>query len=115
MGGQSDRPRSSVVIDGDVWERQASYMLERIDRVADDVVTMKSTMQNAVSAGVQDGIKALAADAEFGERFWRKGFESMSRHAADSGSKWVGSRILTAAVIAVVSAGITWLVKNGKV
>lgn len=108
-------PRHQIVVDGETWERQASYILERIDRVSDDVLTMKSTMQNAVSAGVQDGLKALAQDAEFGERFWRRGFESMSKHAGDAGSKWIGSRILTALVIAVVSAGITWLVKQGKI
>lgn len=99
----------------DATELQLGYVVERVDNLAGEVRLLREGVQGAVSAGVQDGIRALATNSEFGEAFWRKGFESMSKHATQAGSQWIGSRILTAMVLAVVSAGVAWLVKSGKI
>lgn len=90
-------------------------VMDRVTDLAGRVEQVHRNMPEAVADGVQRGIKALAADPEFGEAFWRKGFERMAEHATRAGSQWIGSRILTALVLAVMSACVAWLVKSGKI
>lgn len=95
-------------------DRQLDYLADRLTAVEGRVPT-PADIRAQVALGVQDGIKALAADPSFGEAFWRRGFEQLSTHATAASSQWIGKRIMTAFVIAAVSAGIAWLVKTGKV
>ena len=70
-------------------------------------------IRRAVSNGVVEGARRLAEDSDFAERFWRTGFEHLSRHSGNHASQWVGKRILTAIVASAVTAGVIWLVKSG--
>ncbi len=45
--------------------------------------------------------------------FWRRGYKELSSHMESGASQWIGRRILTAAVIAITTAGLVWLVKTG--
>ncbi len=95
-------------------DRQLDYLADRLTAV-EGRIPSAAEMRSQVALGVQDGLKALAADPAFGEAFWRRGFEQLSTHATAASSQWIGKRILTAFVIAAVSAGIAWLVRTGKV
>ena len=64
---------------------------------------------------VREGIASAIKDDELVKRFWHTGFDHLSGHAGRAGTQWVGQRIATAFVVAVVSAGIAWLVKTGKI
>lgn len=108
----SDRPGEPPV---EVWERQLGLVMDRVADLTERVDHVHRGLPDAVSAGVQQGIKALAADPEFGEAFWRRGFEHMAAHAGRAGSQWIGSRILTALVLAIMSACVAYLVKTGKI
>ncbi len=72
-------------------------------------------IRNAVAKGIVQGAHELASDPAFSERFWKTGFDHLSKHSANHASQWVGKRILTAFVAAVVTAGILWLAKTGGV
>ena len=76
-------------------------------------MTQPEEIQAAVARGVVEGARRLAEDSDFCERFWRVGFEHLTRHSTNSASQWIGKRILTALVAAVVTAGILWLAKEG--
>lgn len=98
-------------------DKQLAYALEHIDRRVDDLKETRLTQEeirDAVTHGVVEGIKALAADDEFSEKFWRSGFQKFASHAGDNASQWIGKRILTALVVACVTAGIVWMVKAGS-
>ena len=68
---------------------------------------------SAVQAGVHSGFKALMEDSESVEKFWRGGFEELTKHASTGASQWVGKRILAAIVMAIVAWLVTWLVRTG--
>lgn len=101
--------------DMEVLEGHLGLVLSRVDDVVARIEGLPDGIKTAVSDGVRDGIKAAATDPEFAAKFWSHGFDALSSHAGKASSQWVGSRILTAAVIAVVSAGVAWLVKSGKI
>lgn len=100
--------------DFELSEQQLGYVLTRVGDAVDRIERAEKGIRESVSLGVQDGIKALAADHAFRETYWKAGFDHLSEQAASASSQWIGKRILTAAVLAVVSAGVAWLVKTGK-
>lgn len=67
----------------------------------------------AVAAGVTQAVTALLRDKELMHEFWQMGYEQMTGHAGDGASKWVGKRILAAAIAALFIWSMTWLVRNG--
>lgn len=95
-------------------ESQWAYVLDRLEGQERELRALRDGMQGAIAAGVVQGVKALAADPEFGESFWRRGFENLSTHAGKAGSQWVGSRLLTAAAMGALSLLVAWLVKTGR-
>ena len=72
-------------------------------------------LQSAVTAGVVEGIKALATDEDFIERFWKTGYSHLTIHVGNGTSQWLGKRILTMFILSAVTAGIVWLVKSGAI
>ena len=110
-----DRDQGMTPNDMETIEGHIGLVLTRVDDVVSRIEGLPEEIKKAVTEGMRDGIKLAAADSEFAEKFWERGFECLSSHAGKASSQWVGQRILTAAVIAVVSAGIAWLVKSGKI
>jgi hypothetical protein len=86
----------------------------RIAQLEIAVDTLRKSIREDVSKGVQDGIKALANDTDFAELFWKTGFDELTSHASTASSQWLGKRILTSFILAVTTAGIIWLVNSGK-
>ena len=74
-----------------------------------------SDIRTQVSDGVVDAIKRLSKDQDFMKQFWRGGWEELVTHSANASSQWVGKRIFTVFVGAVVTAGLVWLVKSGAI
>ena len=70
-------------------------------------------IRNQVSDGIVDAVKKLSKDDDFMKQFWRGGWEELITHSANASSQWVGKRIFTVFVGAVVTAGLVWLVKSG--
>ena len=64
---------------------------------------------------VASAIRETLADQELTRRFWAEGYNQLQAHAVNNGSQWVGKRLLTAVVTAIVTAGVIWLVKSGAI
>lgn len=98
----------------DLSESQWAYVLDRLEGQEKELRSLRDGLQSSIAAGVVQGVRMLASDPEFGEAFWKRGFENLAAHAGKAGSQWVGSRLLTAAAMAVLSVIIAWLVKTGR-
>jgi hypothetical protein len=61
----------------------------------------------------EHAIRRVLADDEVVRKFWQRGYLELTTHAESNASRWLGRRILTAAVIAITTAGLVWLVKTG--
>jgi hypothetical protein len=72
-------------------------------------------IRRAVSAGIVEGAHQLADDEKFAGKFWEVGFKHLRDHTTNHASMWLGRRILTAFVAAVVTAGLIWMVKSGAI
>ena len=68
------------------------------------------------AAAYWDRLAAKDCPYEVGRRereFWRTGFDELTRHSADGASQWVGRRLLTGFIVAVMMACVVWLAKPG--
>ena len=61
----------------------------------------------------ETAIRRVLSDDVVVRKFWHRGYEELVGHAEGNATRWVGRRILTAAVIAVTTWGLVWLVKSG--
>jgi hypothetical protein len=59
-------------------------------------------------------MRHILDDDELVRSFWHRGYKELTDHAENGASQWVGRRILTAIIVAVVTAGVVWLVKSGN-
>ena len=70
-------------------------------------------LEGVVARGFEQGLRKIINDPEITAKFWSSGFDKLSSHAGDGASKWLGKRLLTMFLFAVVGLGVTWLVKIG--
>jgi hypothetical protein len=61
----------------------------------------------------EQAIRRVLADKEAMRMFWRGGYEELLEHTSSGASQWIGRRLLTTFIAAVVTAGVVWLVKSG--
>jgi cytochrome c-type biogenesis protein CcmH/NrfG len=59
-------------------------------------------------------LRRILQDEELVKGFWHRGYQELTEHAGAGASQWVGRRILTAIVVAAVTAGIAYLVRTGS-
>jgi hypothetical protein len=59
-------------------------------------------------------IRRVLDDDDLVRSFWQRGYKELADHAGNGASQWIGRRILTAFVVAAVTAGTVWLVKSGN-
>jgi hypothetical protein len=76
-------------------ERQLEYVAKIVDDLNQHATEAEARMRVAVSEGVRDGILACAADPEFMRRFWRSGYDELTKHGRDDVSRSVGRRVLS--------------------
>jgi hypothetical protein len=70
-------------------------------------------IRQQVALGFVDGFTLVTGDQKLMARYWRGGWEQFMAHTTDASHMWIGKRLFAGAVIAIVSAGVLWLVKNG--
>ena len=73
---------------------------------ADDIRTQ-------VAAGVVDGMALVMSDAELLKRFAHTLYEELTERGSTQASQWFIKRAFTAVVLAVVTAGMLYLLRNG--
>ena len=74
---------------------------------------LANELPHMMRTAVASGIREVISDPELTKKFWEQGYTQLQEHAVRNGSQWVGKRVLTSLVIAVVTAGLIWLVKTG--
>ena len=67
------------------------------------------------SAEFEAALRRVLSDDEVVRKFWHRGYVELTSHAGNGASQWVGRRLLTTAVVAIVTAGMVWLVKSGAI
>lgn len=72
-------------------------------------------LQDILRDAVASGIREVLTDEELTKKFWEQGYAQLQEHAVRNGSQWVGKRLLTALVTAIVTAGLIWLVRTGAI
>ena len=110
----ADNPGFKMISDRrgiDLTEQQMGYVLERVEAITLSNEALRAQLPALVKAGIELSFQ----DSAFLERYWRAGYEHLAKHTTEGGSKWIGSRILTAIVLAILSACVAWLVKTGKI
>ena len=70
-------------------------------------------IRQQVALGFVDGFTLVTSDPKLMARYWRGGWEQFVLHTADASHMWIGKRLFAWAVIAITSAGVLWLIKNG--
>ena len=91
--------------DADIERRVQERMAQMLDN--------NSMLPDMLASSVERAIRRVLADPETARQFWAGGYEELSRHAGNNASQWVGRRLLTTLILAVVTAGLIWLVKTG--
>ncbi len=97
-----------------VDDRWYEVMEDRIGDLDNQVTALRREMRDHVALGVEAGVRSLLSDEKMVKAFWERGFDEMSRRAQDSSSQWIGRRLLTTLIVALVTAGVVWLVKTGQ-
>lgn len=85
-----------------------------VSRVAAICEMQSRATQDAIRAGTRQALDDLLDDEERVQRFWRTGFDELTKHGSNEASQWIGKRILTALVVAVLVGCVTWLVQTGR-
>ena len=71
-------------------------------------------IREAVRQGVADGFKDMLGDKELVSTFWQGGYAELVKHSSNGASQWVGKRILTAVIGALLVWALNWYVKQGN-
>ena len=87
--------------------------MQEVLRLQAQVESLKDNLPKALSSAVADGIREVVTDDELMQKFSRALYDELASHTVNGTSQWIGKRILTAAVVALTTAGIIWLVKTG--
>lgn len=81
----------------------------------DQQVRENEYLGEMMAVAVAQGMRLVMEDKKIRASFWEAGFEAFTQHAARKGGVWFGKQAFTAALIAIISAAVLWiLTKNGK-
>ena len=86
-----------------------------VDAFGERLTMLERGLPAMMGAAVETAIRAVMRDPDVRKEFWRTGYEELAAHAETGASKWVGKRIVTTLIMALVTAGIVWLVKSGAI
>lgn len=84
------------------------------DYLADRMTELESRMEGMPKA-FEEAFRRVLADEKLVADFWHRGYRELTNHAENGASQWIGKRLLTTLVAAIVTAGIVWLVKTGAI
>ncbi len=89
-------------------ERRATdYLADRLTELEHKVDSMPQAFEAA--------FRRVLSDDRLVSEFWQRGYRELSDHAGNGASQWIGKRLLTTLVVAIVTAGLVWLVKTGAI
>ena len=77
-----------------------------IQSLDDRVTDLRGSLPDIVRAGIRDAAKDSAV--------MRDAYDTLTRHASASFAEYIGRRVITAAVVLVISAGLAWAVITGQ-
>lgn len=100
------RPMTSVE-----FERGMGILLDRVSALCD---ARMDIMEAAMRRGSAAGIVDVLANKDHTSKFWKSGFDELRQHTSNHASQWIGRRVLTWVVVAVLSACLAWLVQTGR-
>ncbi len=87
--------------------------MAEVMRLQAQITSLRDELPRALAGAVAEGVREGITDDEMMHRFSRALYDELASHAVNNTSQWIGKRILTAAVVALTTAGIIWLVKSG--
>ncbi len=87
--------------------------MAEVIRLQAQITSLRDDLPKSLASAVAEGVREVITDDEMMHRFSRSLYEELASHAVNNTSQWIGKRILTAAVVALTTAGIIWLVKTG--
>lgn len=91
-------------------------MATHVDELArSEIKALKEDLPPLMQAAMAGAIREVLADQEVTSKFWAQGYEQIQEHAVNRGTQWVGKRLMTALITAVVTAGFVWLVRSGAI
>jgi len=67
-----------------------------------------------VAIGVVNGLTLMAKDEKWVAEQWENGYKHLARHGTAGASAWLGSRLLTALVLTIVTIGLAYLMRGAK-
>lgn len=67
-------------------------------------------MQSAFSGAIRE----VLADEKVTKAFWEAGYKQLQEHALNSGSQWIGKRMLTAIATALLAGILVYMLKTGQ-
>jgi hypothetical protein len=85
-----------------------------ISRVAAICEMQSHTTQEAIHAGTRQALTDILNDNARVKQFWRTGFDELTMHGGNEASQWVGKRLITGLIVAIMVGCITWLVQTGR-
>ena len=103
---EDDRP-----ISGAQFEAGIDKLVSRVAAICE--VQSRAT-QEAIHAGTRQALTDILNDRERVQQFWRTGFDELTTHGSNEASQWIGKRLLTGLIVAVMVGCITWLVQTGR-
>ena len=80
-----------------------------IGRRASDHEDLPHTLKTAIKEAMYEVLR----DPELSAAFWKRGYQELTSHAGNSASQWIGRRILTAVMTALLVFTVGYLVKTG--
>jgi len=86
-----------------------------VDSLGERLAMLERGLPAMMGEAVEHAFRSVMKDPEVRQTFWRAGYEELAGHAETGASKWVGKRIVTTLIMAMVTAGLVWLVKSGAI
>lgn len=96
-------------------EQRDAEIERRVQERVAQLLDNNSMLPEMIAGSVERAMRRVISDPEMSRQFWAGGYEELSRHASNNASQWVGRRLLTTLILALVTAGLIWLVKTGAI
>ena len=74
---------------------------------------IRQAVKEGAADGVRAGMAATLSDSDALDRFSHGLFDRLAKRGGEQASQWVGKRLLTAALVAMLGFTVAWLAKLG--
>lgn len=70
--------------------------------------------QKVIQTAFAGAIREVLSDEKVTKAFWEQGYKQLQEHALNSGSQWIGKRMLTAIATALLAGILVYMLKTGQ-